>query len=229
MDGSTHGRDREAGLDRAEKCTAGGGMPGAPLSLVAYASAVMIQLHAEPTPGPYVWDDFLALDDEDRRELIDGHLLEVDVPTMTHEEVVATLIYFLGAWARERKGGRVLASGYKVRISSRRGVMPDVQFFRTGNAAPGAQREGLAEGRPDLAVEVVSPSSRRYDRVVKLAWYASIGVPEYWIVDPEARTLERLVLQGQSYVIADALSESDVFRPASFEGLVLPLAELWGG
>ena len=187
----------------------------------------MTQVHSDASPGPYTWDDFLALDDEDRRELIDGHLLEVDVPTRTHEEIVALLIYFLGAWARERKAGRVLASGYKVRISARRGVMPDVQFYRTENNPPPSEHQALTRGRPDLAVEVVSPSGRRYDRVVKLAYYASIGVPEYWIVDPEAQTLERLVLGDASYVIADALSGDDVFRPASFEGLQVPLRELW--
>lgn len=184
----------------------------------------------EPASGPYTWDDFLALADDDTRELIDGHLLEVDVATLPHEEIVATLITFLGAWARARepRAGRVLASSYKVRISARRGVMPDVQFYRAGNDAPAGQLQGLTTGRPDLAVEVVSPSGRRYDRVVKLAWYASVGVPEYWIVDPEARTLERLVLDGEHYAIVEALSDEEVFRPASFDGLVVPLRELWG-
>ena len=48
------------------------------------------------------------------------------------------------------------------------------------------------DGTPDLVVEILSPSSRRYDRVTKLRWYAQLGVPEYWLVDPDARTLERL-------------------------------------
>jgi Uma2 family endonuclease len=205
-----------------------GGIGGALAGCVPYSSAMTTLQSVEASPGPYTWEDFLALDDDDGRELIDGHLLEVDVATLPHEEIIATLLYFLGAWARARKAGRVLASSYKVRISTRRGVMPDVQFYRAENRAPSGQDEGLTEGRPDLAVEVVSSSSRRYDRVVKLAWYASIGVPEYWIVDPEARTLERLVLEAGHYVIADALSDTDVFRPASFEGLVVPLGELWG-
>jgi hypothetical protein len=78
------------------------------------------------------------------------------------------------------------------------------------------------DGRPDLAVEVISESSRRYDRMTKLAWYASIGVTEYWLVDPSARTLERLVLQGDKYLVADVLGEEATFRPESFEGLAGP-------
>jgi Uma2 family endonuclease len=176
--------------------------------------------------GPYTWDDFVELEEDDLRELIDGELLEVEVPNGAHEGLVALLAYFLVGWARSSGGGRALGSGYKVRITDKRGVMPDLQFFRTGNL-PRNQDVGLVSGHPDLAVEIVSPSSVRYDRVTKMRWYASIGVPEYWIVDPCAHTLERLVLEGDRYAIADALAEDSVFRPASFPGLEVPLAEWW--
>jgi Uma2 family endonuclease len=76
-------------------------------------------------------------------------------------------------------------------------------------------------------IEVVSPSSVRYDRFIKMAWYASIGVPEYWIIDPAVRTFERFVLDGMQYAIADALEGDRVFRPESFEGLEIALSRLW--
>jgi Uma2 family endonuclease len=180
----------------------------------------------EPPRSGYTWDDFVALPSGDRRELIDGDLVEIEVPTYLHEHVVAWLIGFLFQWVRPRKAGDLAASGYKVRISDERGVMPDLQFFRTGNPGNRA-RQGLTDGAPDLVVEVISESSARYDRVTKLIWYARIGCPEYWIVDPEAQTLERLLLTEGRYVIADALSGSDVFRPDSFPDLEIPLAELW--
>jgi Uma2 family endonuclease len=177
--------------------------------------------------GPFTWDDFIRLDEDDGRELIDGELVEVEVPAKwMHEYVVASLCAFLRAWTT-RHGGIVLASSYKVRISNKRGVMPDVQLFRAENLVLVGQDDGLARGRPDLAVEVLSPSSRRCDRVTKLAWYASIGIPEYWVVDTEAVTLERLVLDGGSYVIAQAVGEGETFAPSSFEGLEAPLVELF--
>jgi Uma2 family endonuclease len=53
-------------------------------------------------------------------------------------------------------------------------------------------------------------------------------VEEYWIVDPQARTLERLVLREGAYVIAASLEQSETFTPGSFNGLEIPLAKLWG-
>jgi Uma2 family endonuclease len=185
-------------------------------------------MHGLDAPAPYTWDDFLALDEDDLRELIDGELVEIEVPTAKHEEIVMLIGFYLTGWSQAGHGGRVLASGYKVRISNRRGVMPDVQFFRRGNEASREQDAGLTRGRPDLVVEIVSPSSRRYDRVTKLRWYAQLGVPEYWLVDPAARTVERLELREGAYVITSSLADDEVFRPASLEGLEIPLPRLWG-
>ena len=178
------------------------------------------------TVGPYDWRDFIALDEDDLRELIDGHLVEIEVPSFHHERIVTAVGAILWNWSRKH-GGRVLASGYKVRISNKRGVMPDVQFYRASNSSPDEQEQGLERGHPDLVIEIVSPSSRRYDRIVKLNWYAHREVPEYWIIDPEGRTFERFVLAKGIYTLAQNAADDDIVRPKSFRGLVLNLSELW--
>ena len=103
-------------------------------------------------------------------------------------------------------------------------VMPDLQYHADPTTVPD---QGLAEGHPTLAVEIVSPSSRGYDRVTKRAWYAQIGTPEYWIVDPEGQTLERTLLHDGELASIETCSGDTLFRPASFPGLEIPLAELW--
>jgi len=181
---------------------------------------------APPTIGRYTWQDFIALPDEDRRELIDGHLVETEVPTGIHEWIVAMLVRLLGTWAMEHRAGVVFASGYKIKIRDDRGFMPDVQFLRRGGRP--IPNQGLDSGAPDLAIEVVSPGRGRYYRIVKLGGYAAIGVPEYWIVDPERQTLECLTLDGPaSYRIAVMLANEATFEPASFPGLRIGLGELW--
>lgn len=177
---------------------------------------------AIPRVGPYTWDDFVALPDDDKRELIDGYLIEVDVPTFDHEAIVGLLIVFIGSWARQH-GGRILSSGYKVKVSARRGLMPDVQYYRPGRRP---QLQGLTEGAPDLGIEVISPSSGRYDRVTKLDYYRSIGMPEYWLVDPFEQSLHRFVLIDGAYRV-EAFDGERVVTPDTFPGLEIPLAELW--
>lgn len=183
----------------------------------------------EPSPraaGRFTWDDYVCLPDDDRRELIDGELVEPEMPTILHEWIVSLLVTALMNWALPRRAGVVVASGYKVKVSARRAVMPDVQFFRRAQVAS-LPAQGLDTGRPEIAIEVISPSSVGRDRVTKLEYYASLGVPEYWIVHPEERTFERLVLREGRYLIADALQGDAVFRPPELEGLEIPLGPLW--
>lgn len=184
------------------------------------------QAEIQADRGPYTWRDFIELGEDDPRELLDGRLVEIEVPTWTHERIVAELILMLGQWSMARNAGRVIGSGYKIRIDEGRGAMPDVQFYRRGNL-PAGQEKGLEQGRPDLAIEVISPTSRSKDSVRKLHDYASIGVPEYWLIDAEARTLERLVMRQGVYSIVEALEGDAILRPESFKGLEIPLARLW--
>ena len=176
--------------------------------------------------GPYTWRDFIELDEDDPRELLDGYLVEIEVPTLTHERIVHELTFCLEQWARPRKAGMVLGSGFKVRINDRRAWMPDAQFYRAGNS-PEGQEQGLERGHPDLVIEVISPSSSSKDRVQKRHDYAAIGVPEYWLIDPEVRILERQVLRDGAYLMVEPIGGDVIFRPESFEGLEIDLRLLW--
>jgi Uma2 family endonuclease len=176
--------------------------------------------------GPHTWDDFIALDEDDLRELIDGELVEVEVPARIHEWIVGELFFHVKSFTR-RRGGAAYPSGYKVRITERRGVMPDIQMYREGNE-PVEQQQGLVRGRPDLVIEVVSPSSQRYDRTVKLGYYAALEIPEYWIVDPSTKTVERLVwTRKKGYVVRETLRGDAIFCPPGLDGVEIRLAELW--
>lgn len=80
---------------------------------------------------------------------------------------------------------------------------------------------------PTLVIEAVSPGHEEHDRDTKRRWYAEAGVPNFWILDGYARSLECLTLAGQKYRIDQAGREGDEVRPALFPGLVIPLADLW--
>ena len=81
-------------------------------------------------------------------------------------------------------------------------------------------------GSPDLIVEIVSPDSRRRDRIDKLAEYEAAGVPEYWLIDPRAReAIFRQLDDDGRYRIIEP--EEGAYVSRAFEGLRLPVAWLW--
>lgn len=148
------------------------------------------------------------------------------MPTKWHEFICAALAKHLGNWVDRQGGFVVLGSGYRLRVTDKRGAVPDVQLLSEATYAS-AGANGLETGHPELVVEVLSPSSRAHDGLRKLDWYARIGVPECWLVDPEARTLVVHRLQAGVYAIVDHAVGDTVFRSKTFKGLKVPLAKLW--
>jgi Uma2 family endonuclease len=187
----------------------------------AHVTATSRRRNASSSP----WERFLLLPDDDRRELINGELVETEMPTELHEHIVACLTFFFRAWVRVH-GGHAYASGYRVRIDARHGFFPDVQLYHPKNRAE-RTNQGLTDGAPDVVVEVLSEGSAAYDKKAKLLGYARIGVTEYWVVSPDEGSLERLVLRRGKYVVEEVLTSGDVLKPSRFPGLEVPVAELF--
>ena len=192
-----------------------------------YNRFVAIQYESETplaprsTPGPYRAADYLALPEEPRCELLFGSLLVTPAPSVRHQEVLYRLARRLGDHA-DRRGDRLLLAPVDVVLSDHSVVQPDLVYVRRARAGIVADR---IEGTPDLVVEILSPATARRDLGEKLRLYAESGVPEYWIVDPEAGTFEFLTLRDGSYFVG--LPEQGVYRSASIEELTFDLAEFW--
>jgi Uma2 family endonuclease len=175
---------------------------------------------------PMSIEDWERMGEDEPGEIVDGRLEEEEVADSPHEVIVSALLFVLLTWARPR-GGRVLASETKYALSMRRGRKPDISVFLTRDRK--LPRRGAMRHPPDLVVEVISPDprDRRRDRIEKLREYAAFGVRYYWLVDPEARSLEILKLDvaGQYVHVTDA-GEGEVEVPG-LEGLKLDLDALW--
>jgi Uma2 family endonuclease len=124
-----------------------------------------------------------------RYELVDGELLVTPSPNLAHQGIVGEFVAVLRAYVEQHKFGVVVTSPSDVELEPERITQPDVYVLTVEE-----YRRGLAQGFPVrellLAVEVLSPSSSRYDRVSKRALYQR-HVPEYWVADPNARLVER--------------------------------------
>lgn len=167
-----------------------------------------------------------SLAEDEPGELVDGELEDEEVADSPHEVVVSALLYVLLTWARER-GGRVLPSETKYALSNHRGRKPDISMFLTRDRK--LPRRGAVRHPPDLVVEVFSPDprDRRRDRIDKLHEYASFGVRFYWLVDPEARSLEILRLGADGHYVHVLDGGEGMLEVPGFEGLTLDLDALW--
>jgi Uma2 family endonuclease len=102
---------------------------------------------------------------------------------------------------------------------------PDLLFYSTDRLHLVGKK--AMEGPPDLAVEIISPSSAKIDRKQKFDQYAEGGVAYYWIVDPAMKTIEAYKLSRGKYRLAGGGKGKQIVRLVPFEDLELPLGELW--
>ena len=127
---------------------------------------------AEKKDGEYTLDDYYALPDERRVELIDGVFYDTSAPAVIHQKILGELYLLFRECTDAHEGEcEVYLSPCDVRLDMDNKTM--VQF----------------EGAPDLALEILSPSTRSKDMLLKLYKYQNAGVKEYWIVDPDHETV----------------------------------------
>lgn len=127
-------------------------------------------------------------DDGNRYEVVDGELLVSPSPSLLHQMAVGELLVLLREHAR-RHDLLCLVAPADITFSPRRLVQPDVLVAPFVNGRQPSRLEQIRHLA--LAVEVLSPATARADRYVKRRLYQGEGVDEYWIVEPEARLVER--------------------------------------
>lgn len=154
-----------------------------------------------PRPSGRVnWTDYCSWTDDQRWEIIDGHPYAMTAPRVSHQSVVGEMYVLLHAHFKSR---------------------PCIVCERS------QIKETHVEGPPDLAVEVLSPSTQRHDRIRKLRLYAAAGIKEYWIFQPYPAMAEVLSLEGDSYRIAGTYTEADTLISPLFPELSLELAAVF--
>ena len=174
------------------------------------------------------YDDLLAMpDDGNRYELIEGELIVTRAPGITHQEVLGNLFFVLKSYARETHSGVVISTPGVI-FDEYNSVIPDIVLLTN------EQRERAGphiHEAPELAVEIVSPGreNARRDRVVKLQVYSKFRVKEYWVADPEARTLEVYRLSEGALALAATLTRNDEITSPVLPGFGCKVSEIFGG
>jgi len=163
-----------------------------------------------------------------RFEVIDGELYVTPGPSLGHQRIYTDLLTLLNGFAKSNGLGEVFGSPFDVLFGEGDYVEPDIMFVRRGREHILGQR-GI-EGPPDLVVEVLSPSTAARDLGIKLDRYRHFGVAEYWVVDPEERTIQLWrFTDGAREPVTLGAAETLRWQPlADGPGLDISLTELFG-
>jgi len=157
-------------------------------------------------------------------ELWDGELIMSPTPSFFHQEIVDRFHDMLKSWVRPRRLGKTAVAPVDMILTSRHATQPDVVFISQPRLEIIQDR---VRGAADLVAEVLSPGSRHRDRIEKRDLYEQHGVKEYWIVDPEAKTVEALYLEKDEYRLAGRWRPGEEAKSRLLEGFVVPVADLF--
>ncbi len=170
--------------------------------------------------------DYAELPDDGKRyEILDGELAVTPAPTTRHQKISRRLHFLLYTELELQGRGEVYNAPVDVVFDDHTVAQPDLAFIAATRSA--IIEEKFIRGAPDLVVEILSPSTRRRDVLVKAALYARFGVTRYWIVDPAIDRIDMLVLRDGVYATEARVDAPAVARPEAFDGLAIPLADVF--
>lgn len=157
-------------------------------SMVRESSAVYQVSPMKKQQGEYTIEDYYALPDDKRVELIDGVIYDMGAPSFVHQQIAGVIYAQILAYIAGKKGKCIpLIAPVDVRLDcdDRTMVQPDVGILCDLDKI----RQWGIMGAPDFILEVISPSTKGKDMLIKLTKYQKAGVKEYWIIDPKQKKL----------------------------------------
>lgn len=179
----------------------------------------------------YTFEDILTWDEGERIEIINGEAFMMATPSSRHQEISGELFRQLANFL-EGKQCRVYSAPFGVRLFERDGDRPEeVDTMVEPDISVVCDRGKIdkcgCKGAPDLIIEILSPSTRRHDRLVKLNLYQRAGVREYWMADPDNQSVQVFTLDGGVLKIREDYGPGDVARVNVLEGCFIDLEKVF--
>ena len=176
----------------------------------------------------FTYEDYLNTPDDVRYELLDGELVMAPSPSMRHQRIAGRMFVALQPYVERMELGQayiapvdvVLWDGDKADV-----MQPDLLFVSAARA--GIVTEANVQGAPDLVIEILSPSTESRDRGYKRRRYARHGVREYWLVDPDAKSVEVLLLGENDYEVAGTYGPGQTLASPTMAGLAIEVGEVF--
>ena len=182
---------------------------------------------ASSTPAvKLTYDDYRNTPDDERYELLGGELVMAPAPRLSHQRVAMRLGALFHVFVQERGLGEVFSAPCDVVLSNTDVVQPDLLFVAR-------EREHVLQGgdnvrgAPDVVIEILSPATAARDRTIERALYAQHGVKEYWLVDPDSKTVTVLLLEERRFAEAGAYGPGQNVTSPTLPGFGFDPAEIF--
>ncbi len=179
-----------------------------------------------PPQGQWTYEDYCRLPEDGWiYEVIEGELHMSPAPLTRHQKIILNLSATFWTCNNRQKFGEVLIAPTDVILPGLTApVQPDIVIVLQKHIA--IVKDERVEGVPDLVVEVLSPWNWNVDRQKKFKVYAKAGVPEYWIVDPDQRTIELYVLRGSAYHLLGKYGVGETARSNVLSGFEVAVEDI---
>lgn len=181
----------------------------------------------------YTYADYLSWDDDERVELIYGNIFVMESPNIPHQRILGKLFRQIDEFLDD-KPCEAFVAPLDVRLFEKDGdspddvdtiVQPDIMVVCDHNKLENIKS---CKGAPDFIIEILSPSNFRHDMIVKLNLYNKAGVREYWIADPESKTIQVFLRNADGVLcVSEAYSSTDTIKVNVLQGCTIDLGKVF--
>ena len=172
--------------------------------------------------------EFLQMEDFEEGyfyELFNGEIVKRSSPSTDHQRASFNLALILGNHIKEKELGSCFTAPFDVALDDVNLVQPDLLFISAARASIVTER--CVEGAPDLVVEILSPGTFKTDRSDKMQLYRRFGIAEYWILDPNYRSVEVYNLQEGEYRLTSFAIEHGAVASTVLKGLKVEVEKVF--
>lgn len=173
----------------------------------------------------FTYQDYLHIPGDKRYEIIEGDLHMVPAPLTSHQKISRNIYQILWDLVRKENLGEVLYAPVDVVLSEEDIVQPDILFISKSRL--GILTEKNVRAAPDLVIEILSPSTKDWDVDVKRKIYEKYGVQEFWIVDPESRSLEVLQMTNEGLKVFQVFAGDQQVSSPLLKALKFPVSQIF--
>lgn len=175
--------------------------------------------------------DLLEWPEDERYELYDGQPVALASPSIRHQEVLTALLLQIGQFLKG-KPCKVFPAPCDLRLfESSEDAPEDVDIVLQPDLMVVCDKEKIDDhgvyGAPSLVIEILSESTRRYDKITKFNLYGRAGVPEYWLVDPDRQTVQVFTLEDGQYHAPDAYTAAATVPVGVLNGCAVDLRQVF--